>query len=215
MERSVFLMAMALTAEKRESSKKSVTRNLRRNGKIPAVLYGKTVTNQLIAVDEREMIRVFQENGRNGVVQMQLDGTTISVIAHEIQYDPLKRKWLHLDFLEVDMDHEMDVDVPILFMGEDVVTKAGGVIQHQLNELKVRALPKDIPGAIEVDVSDLKVGDVLKVKDIKAKSGYTLLNEDDDVIVSVIPPARDRGQEDLDVKAEIEENKEDHAESEE
>jgi len=207
-------MAMALTAEKREP-KKSVTRNLRRNGKIPAVLYGKTVTNQLIAVDERKMIRVFQENGRNGVVQMQLDGKTISVIAHEIQYDPLKRKWLHLDFLEVDMDHEMDVDVPVHFIGEDVVAKAGGVIQHQLNELKIRALPKDIPGAIEVDVSDLKVGDVLKVKDIKAKSGYTLLNEDDDVIVSVIPPARDRGQEDLDVKAEIEENKEDHAESEE
>ncbi|MGV3488442.1 MAG: 50S ribosomal protein L25/general stress protein Ctc [Tuberibacillus sp.] len=203
-------MAKVLAVQERDASKKSITRSLRKNGKIPAVLYGKTAQNQPIAVDERDILRVFQEVGRNGVIGLELNGKTYPVITHDIQFDPLKREFVHLDFFEVDMDQKMDVGVPIHFIGEDEAAKAGAVVQHHLNELTVKTLPSEIPSSIELDVSEMAVGDVLKVKDVKSGSGYEILNSDDDVIVSVIPPARDRGEEDLDVKGEIEEEKEEH-----
>lgn len=204
-------MTSQLTVQERDASKKSITRSLRKNGKIPAVLYGKSSENKPVSVDERDMVHIFQDVGRNGVIQLNLNGKTYSVMTHDIQYDSLKREYIHLDFLEVDMASKMDVAVPIHFLGEALGAKQGAVVQHHLNEMTIRSLPNDIPGAIEIDVSEMDVGDVLKVKDIKETSSYDILNDDDDVIVSIIPPQRDRGEEDMDVVQDIEESKEHEA----
>jgi len=203
-------MASILAVQERDASKKSIARKLRKDGKIPAVLYGKNANGKPIAVDERDMHRIFQEVGRNAVIQLDLNGEKYSVITHDVQFDHLKREYVHFDFLEVDMDQKMDVGVPIHFLGEEEAAKGGGVVQHHLNEVTVRTLPSEIPSMIEIDVSRMQVGDVLKVKDIKEDSAYEVLNNDDDVIVSIIPPARDRGEEDMDLIQDIEESKEDH-----
>jgi large subunit ribosomal protein L25 len=208
-------MTSLLTAQERDTSKASITRSLRKSGKIPAVFYGKTATNQPVSVDEREMVRIFHEVGRNGVIQLQVNDKTYSVMTHDIQYDSLKREFIHLDFLEVDMASKMDVAVPIHFVGEALGAKHGAIVQHHLNELNIRALPNDIPSSIEMDVSELDVGDVLKVKDIKHGSTQEILNDDDDVVVSIIPPQRDRGEEDMDVQKQIEDSIEEHEKAEE
>ena len=160
-------MASQLAVEERDASRKSITRGLRKNGKIPAVLYGKTVENQSVAVNEKDVIRILQEVGRNGVIQLNLNGKTFSVMTHDIQFDPIKREYVHLDFLEVDMSSKLDVEVPIHLIGEAIGIKQGAIAQHHLNELTIRALPNEIPTAIELDVSEMDVGDVLKIKDIK------------------------------------------------
>lgn len=208
-------MTSLLTAEERDTSKASITKALRKSGKIPAVFYGKAADNQPVSVDEREIMRIFQNVGRNGVIQLKLNNKTYSVMTHDIQYDSLKRELIHLDFLEVDMKSKMDVAVPIHFIGEEAGAKHGAVVQHHLNEFMVRSLPNEIPSAIEVDVSEMEVGDVLKVKDIKQGSTHEILNDDDDVVVSIIPPQRDRGEEDMDVQKEIEDSIEEHERAEE
>lgn len=203
-------MTSQLAVEERDASKKSITRGLRKNGKIPAVLYGKTVENQPVTANEKDVIHILQEVGRNGVIQLNLNGKTFSVMTHDIQFDPIKREYVHLDFLEVDMSSKLDVEVPIHLTGEAIGIKQGAITQHHLNELTIRALPSDIPPAIELDVSEMDVGDVLKVKDVKKGSSHEILNDDDDVVVSIVPPAKDRGEADLDVKLKVEGLEENH-----
>lgn len=174
----------------REHTKKSMIKKLRSEGKIPAVVYGKNVGNESISVEEGDVMRLFKADGRNAVMQMKLGNNKgFSVMAHDIQFDRLKGDIIHIDFLEIDMKSELDAVVPVVLTGESAGEKEGGVVQHTLNEVNVRALPANIPSTIEVDVSALNVGDSLKIGDIKSAGGdYTVLDDEDDVVVSVTPP---------------------------
>ncbi|TCP22545.1 LSU ribosomal protein L25P [Scopulibacillus darangshiensis] len=178
-----------LNAKNRQHLRKSMTKKLRNEGRIPAVVYGKNVGNQNVSVEEGEMIRLFRSDGRNAVIQMKVENNKpYSVMAHDIQFDRLKDEIVHIDFLEIDMKTEIDAVVPVVLTGESAGEKEGGVVQHQFNELNVRSLPANIPSNIEVDVSALNIGDSLKVRDLKANADYEILDDEDEVIVSVTPP---------------------------
>jgi large subunit ribosomal protein L25 len=181
-------MSGVLNAQERDASKKSLAKKLRKNGKIPAVFYGKNVGNHPIAVDRSELYRVFQESGRNAIIDLRLNGQSHPVIAHEIQEDSFKGNIIHVDFLEVDMSSEIDAEVPILIVGESVGQKQGGVVQQTLDELEVRALPADIPNVIKVDITPLDIGDALKVSDIQPDGNYKIMNDGEEVIVTITPP---------------------------
>ncbi|GGH88304.1 large subunit ribosomal protein L25 [Pullulanibacillus pueri] len=181
-------MPAQLNVKERDNSKHSFTRALRDSGKIPAVVYGKTVGNRGISVDESDMIRVFRDSGRNSVISLNIDGQAFSAMVQDLQVDPLKGHIVHIDFLEVDMKVEKEAVVPLHTVGEAVGQKEGGVVQHNVNELTVKALPANIPAAIEVDISALTIGDVLKVKDIPVSGDYEILDEGDEVVISVQPP---------------------------
>ena len=182
-------MPAELSVKERDNSRHSITRGLRKEGKIPAVVYGKTVGNRPISVDERDMLRVFRESGRNGVLNLNLGGQAFSAMVYDFQVDPLKGHFLHIDFLEVDMKIETEAVVPLHLVGESIGQKEGGVVQQVINEVTVRALPANIPQALEVDISSLAIGDVLKIKDIKSDQNYDILHEEDEVILSITPPA--------------------------
>jgi large subunit ribosomal protein L25 len=184
-------MAVELKALLRDATKKSVRKQLRKQGKIPAIVYGKTVGNLTIAVDKGDLIRVFNNAGKNEVIQLDIEGKNkTSVMAHAFQVDPINRQMIHIDFKEINMNETVDVSVPIHILGEEAIEKRDGVVQQNVNELQIRALPGDIPSFIELDVTELQIGDSLRVSDLKSGLGntYEVLNHDDEVLVTINHP---------------------------
>jgi large subunit ribosomal protein L25 len=184
-------MAVELKATLRDATKKSVRKQLRKQGKIPAIVYGKTVGNQTIAVDKGDLTRVFNQAGKNEVIQLDIEGKNkTSVMAQAFQVDPINHQMIHIDFKEINMNETVDVSVPLHILGEDAIEKRDGVIQQNMNELQIRALPGDIPSFIELDVTDLQIGDSMRVSDLKSGLGntYEVLDQDDDVLVTINHP---------------------------
>ncbi|WKB35930.1 50S ribosomal protein L25/general stress protein Ctc [Terrilactibacillus sp. S3-3] len=175
-----------LNAAIRDDSRKSVAKQLRKQGKIPAVVYGKTVGNQSVAVNEGEMSKLFRQEGRNALIELNLDDNKeYTVMAHELQYDHIKGTIQHIDFLEVNVNEEIDAVVPVVLQGAEAAEEGGAVLNHTLNELTVRALPTQLPNAIEIDVSGLNIGDHVRIGDIKPDGQYTILGDPEEVVVSV------------------------------
>lgn len=162
--------------------------NIRNEGKIPAVVYGYGASNTSVKVDEPEFVKVIREVGRNGVIELGVGSKAIKVMVSDYQIDPLKNKVTHIDFLAINMKSELTVDVVVNLTGEAQGVKEGGVVQQPLFQLSVTATPDEIPETIEVDVTELNIGDSIMVGDLKADKAYTINNEDDEAIVSVVPP---------------------------
>ncbi len=183
-------MSAVLKAETREG-KKSVARRLRREGYIPAVLYGHGIDNQSVYVDENSFSKLYRDVGRTGIFTLEVQNESYPVMIYDMQYDSIKNNVIHVDFFKVNMNEEVDAEVPIHLVGESPGEKAGGVIQHNINALEVRALPKDLPSSIEVSLDELDIGGTITVGDLKAKSDgtYTILNDDEEVIVTVLAPS--------------------------
>lgn len=182
-------MATILKATNRENSKNSTLTGLRNNGLTPAVIYGKDLPSKSISVSAIEFIKTLKITGKNGVIDLTTDEGTFEVIAHDIQREPIKGDILHIDFYKVDMKKEMDANVQVRLVGEALGVKDGGIVQHTLHEISVRALPTNIPEEIEVDISELAIGDSLQVGDLSKSSLYEINNEPEEGIVAILPPA--------------------------
>ena len=179
---------LTLTAEKREARPRSTVTRLRRQGRIPGVLYGKNRDNRLLHVDQGELVRLLQQEGSSAVLQLQLEGETQAVIIQELQRDPVKGQILHVDFKAIRMDEPVEKEVPLKLEGEAPGEKAGGVLQQQLRYVEIRCLPSQLPGEISVDVSNLEIGDVLTLAEVPLPEGVELLSDPDQVVVSVLEP---------------------------
>lgn len=167
---------------------RSSLNKVRNEGKIPAVVYGYGAKNTSVKVEEVDFIKVIREVGRNGVIELEVGSNTVKVMVSDYQINPIKNKITHIDFLAINMKAELTVDVVVNLVGEAEGTKEGGVVQQPLFQLSVTATPDDIPENIEVDVTELNIGDTITVGDLKADKAYTINNEDDEAIVSVVPP---------------------------
>ncbi|KMY46161.1 50S ribosomal protein L25 [Bacillus sp. FJAT-27916] len=181
-------MAMTLQATKREEFKRSSLRKLRENGKFPAVVYGNNKPTSPIYVDEGEFLKAMKESGRNGVLALDLGGQKESVMLGEYQQDSIKGHMIHADFLVVNMSEELEVDVRIDLVGEAAGVKEGGVIQQSLHEVTVSAKPNEIPASIEYDISNLQIGDTIIVADLNQDGDYTITQDEDEVIASILAP---------------------------
>lgn len=160
---------------------------VRRAGKIPAVVYGKGVEAQPVAVDGREMQQVL-EGGANQLIALSVDGNTTTVMVKDIQRHPLRGSVLHVDFHAVALDQPVHVKIPVTIAGEESVTAGGGIIQHQLREIEVSCLPGSVPGHVQVDITGLHVGEHVSAGDVALPAGVRLLTEPDEVIVTVVAP---------------------------
>lgn len=181
-------MSSLLKATKREGFKKSDLTDLRSAGKLPAVVYGYKVENTSISVDEIDLVKTIREVGRNGVIDLEIEGKKQKVVLSDYQSDFLKDEIIHADFLAINMSSELDVDVTVHLTGEAAGTNEGGVVQTTLHELSVTAKPSDIPEYIEVDISKLEIGDTISVGDIRDSYKVTINHEDDEAIASVLAP---------------------------
>lgn len=194
-------MVAILEAKERTDLKSSSTRRIREEGNIPAVINGDN-NSKPIFINSIEFLKTIRETGRNGIIQLVVNNEKHSVMLNEIQKDPLKGEYVHADFLIVNMNTKVDVDVNIHLVGDAIGVKDGGVIQQSMHQLSITALPTNIPQSIDIDVSDLAVGQTILVDDVSTGGKYEINHEQSEVIASVLPP---RVEEEIDSGEEQEE----------
>lgn len=181
-------MVTTLTVSERTDLKNSSLRKLRSEGNFPAVVYGKEKEAKTIFVEESSFLKAIKESGRNGVLSLEINGSKEKVMLTEYQQDPIKGNIVHADFLIVNMSQEMDVEVRIDLVGQAEGVKSGGMLQQTLHTVTVSSKPDDIPGSIEYDVSDLKIGDSIIIADLNVEGSYTISQDEDEVVASILPP---------------------------
>lgn len=200
-------MAISLKAKTREDLSRATTKQIRRDGFIPAVVYGKDKDAKSVSVDNMELLKTVRDEGRNAIISLDIEnGTTVDVMLHEYQTDPVRGDVIHVDFYVVDMTEEMDVEVALRLEGEAAGTKEGGVLQQPLYELQVRAKPADIPEEIVVEVSELAIGDSISIADLPVSDKYEFIDDADTTIAVVLAPdtVPESSEEDVDFSAEPE-----------
>lgn len=157
-----------LEAQPREAGTKNHARRVRRDGKIPAVVYGAGKDSLPITVDPRVVTRILNsETGHNTIFDLALNGEKTKAMIVDWQYEPIKGKLLHIDLKRIALDKVLIVHVPIFLVGEAAgVKQEGGILEQMLREVEVECLPADIPSHIDADVSQLTFGKVLRVSDL-------------------------------------------------
>ncbi|MFJ7756192.1 50S ribosomal protein L25/general stress protein Ctc [Peribacillus muralis] len=184
-------MSNLLAAKERTDLKHSNLRNLRENGEIPAVVYGNQNGSTAISVNNGELQKTLKEIGRNGIISLDLEGKSYKVMLSDYQKDPIKNLIFHADFLIVDMSAQLQAQVRINLVGTSKGVKDGGVLQQSLHEVTVTAKPNDIPDAIDVDVTELQVGDTIYISDIQSNQKVTIDNDGEEVVASVLAPRQE------------------------
>jgi len=196
-------METKLQAEKRDETGKGVARRLRAGGRVPGVLYGQGVEPVALSVDAREMFHILHgAAGANALVDLVVDGSEHLVLAREIQRDYIHNSLIHIDFLAVSRTQAITVNVPVVETGEAAGVKEGGVVEHHLREVAVECFPLDVPDQIEIDITELELGDMVHVSDLMAPKGVTILTNSEDAVLSIITPAVLRTEADLSVPGE-------------
>jgi large subunit ribosomal protein L25 len=157
-----------LEAQTRKPGTKNEARRVRRDGKIPAVVYGAGKDSLPISVDPRVVTRILNsETGHNTIFDLALNGENTKAMIVDWQYEPIKGRLLHIDLKRIALDKVLRVSVPIFLEGEAAgVKQEGGILEQMLREVEIECLPADIPSHIDVDVSHLTFGKVLRVSDL-------------------------------------------------
>lgn len=177
---------VTLSVEKRKVLGKKV-KKLRKEGLLPANVYGKDVKSEAVQLPEKEFINTFKEVGETGLVELQVDGQVRPVLIHNVQYDSVTNAPIHADFYQVNLKEKVKTMVPLIFVGDPaaVINKVG-ILLEQLSELEVEALPTDLPENIEVNVEKLaNVDEQITVADIKAPVGVTVLSDLGQVVAKI------------------------------
>ncbi|HET6637912.1 MAG TPA: 50S ribosomal protein L25/general stress protein Ctc [Gemmatimonadota bacterium] len=179
-----------ISARSRESRGKGAARQTRRQGRIPGVLYGHGEDSVALSVDANDLHRLVHTISiENTIVDLDLgSGEPYKVLIRELQRHPFRDEFVHIDFFHVAMDEKIQVEVPIVLVGTPTgVKNKGGVLDHQLRELEVFCLPGSIPEKIELEVSNLDIGDSIHVSDIQLPD-VEILTELDRAVVAVLAP---------------------------
>jgi large subunit ribosomal protein L25 len=169
-----------LEAEPREAGTKNQARRVRREGRIPAVVYGASKESLSVSVDPRHVLRILRsDSGHNTIFDLSLNGgeRTKAMIV-DWQYEPIKGHLLHIDLKRIAMDKALRVSVPVVLQGVPVGVKSeGGILEQMLREVEIECLPGDIPSHIDVDVSELTFGKVLRVSDLPHNEKLKFLSD--------------------------------------
>jgi len=183
-------MENTLEAVRRERFGKNESGRLRREGRLPATLYGVGRKTESITVDPKSLLRILRsESGVNTLISLSLDGASTRVLVKEYQYHPVAHELLHADFYMVAMDKVLRVTVPVHLTGEAKGVKAeGGVVDFVHREVVLECLPADIPQHITVDVTELGLHDGVRVRDLDTGGKWKAVSEADMLIVHVVAP---------------------------
>ena len=180
-----------LKARLRKDAGKGVARRLRKDGMVPAIFYGPKTESVLLAVNSSDLRKLLKGKEENVFINLIVENGKIIqkfTLIKELQIEPVSRKFLHVDFYEIDMEQTMTLDIPIHFTGEAMGVETGGDLHYVKRDIKVSCLFAVLPEFIEVDVSGLQIGDSIKVQDIKLPDGVTVLDTEDTILASVSAP---------------------------
>jgi len=184
---------LKLSATIRREKGKGGARRLRKKGMLPAVIYGHKTPSTSLTIDSKQLRKVIGGGkSERKLLSLSIEGngepTEKTVMIKELQINPVKRHYLHVDFFEVAMDEEITIPIPITLIGEAEGVKIGGVLQQVRRELEIRCLPSQIPDNVEIDVSSLHIGDSVHLRDVQLPPGTKALEDADLTIATVLAP---------------------------
>ncbi len=190
-------------------------RALRRQGIIPANIYGHNVDSLAVQVGSDELRLLMKRHSRNEIIYVRVDGRERPTFVRDVQRNPVTDQIVHVDFLQISLTEKVRLEVPVHFSGvAPAVTTFGGIVTHATNQVLVEALPTAVPSVIEVDISDLtEIGQSIHVGDLPEMEGVVFLTDAGSVIVRIDLPAAERAEE-AEVAAEGEETAAEGAEGE-
>ena len=187
-------MDIELVAQTRMNSGKGAARALRRRELVPAILYGPKMESSVsLCVPKQRLERLLRDMGEESkLLRLTIEGQeaaeTKQVLIREVQVQPVRRRFLHVDFYEVPLDQPTVVEVPVETLGEAVGVKKGGVLNLIQRMLSVRCLPGEIPDKVQVDVSPLDIGESVQVEHLRATVPFELVDEGTMAVVNVVAP---------------------------
>lgn len=184
-----------IEANIRREEGKGASRRLRREAKVPAVVYGGGKEPISLSLEQKQMNKAMENEAfYSHILTLKVEGTPESVILKAVQRHPYKPQLLHIDFLRIKADEKLLMHVPLHFIGEEKapgVVEGGGVVLHLMNDAEVSCLPRDLPEYLEVDISAMEMNQTLHLSDLKLPKGVeltALLHQDDKGVVSIQPP---------------------------
>jgi len=205
---------LSLTAKIRKKVGKKV-KALRKEGILPAVLYGPKIKNLLLQLEEKEFEKIYREAGESSLISLEVEASSTSadeasvdkptsakasvdragkflVLIHDIQRDPVTDKVIHIDFYQPSLKEETEIVVPLIFEGEaPAVKELNGTLVKNIQEIPVKALPQNLPHEIKVNIESLKTfEDDILVKDLKVPEGVKVLKDPEEIVASVSPPKK-------------------------
>ncbi|KNF07508.1 ribosomal 5S rRNA E-loop binding protein Ctc/L25/TL5 [Gottschalkia purinilytica] len=178
MNQSMMSCAMRSEVGSRQSNR---TRN---RGFIPAILYGRNFSNYPIEIDSKELSNIVRDYGENALVSLSIEGNMYTAMIKDIQRDAFEKDIIHIDLQQVDSTEKIQTSVPVLLTGKEY-TVSSGIIQQQMDKLDVECYPNEIPKFVSVDVSQLGIGESIRVSDVEIGEELTVLNGREDVIASL------------------------------
>jgi large subunit ribosomal protein L25 len=182
-----------LNVSPREGTGRSASRRLRKQDRIPAILYGKHTAPITLAVEGPEFVRLVKAIGDNAAL-IELKGTKEQALSilQEVQRDAMTDRYLHVDLHEVKADEKMEINVPVHTSGESTgVKNEAGVLEATSHTLRIRCLPRDLPAFIDVDVTELHVGQTIHISELKPVSGVVFLGDKNQPVVSCVQPVEE------------------------
>ncbi len=187
-----------LSVAERTQTGRSSSRRLRKANRVPAILYGKHTKPESLSIEGPEFTRLLKSvRGRAVLIELQREGKSETALSfvQELQRDPITDKYLHVDLQEVKGNEKFEIRVPIRLVGESFgVKNQSGVLEIATQVLRIRVLPKDLPEAIDIDVSELKVGETIKVGSMKAVPGVDFLDPQGQPVISCVEPVAEIAQ---------------------
>jgi len=167
------------------------SRRLRRDGRVPAVVYGHGLTALSVAVDRRDLYTALHtEAGLNALINLQVEGEDYLTVAREVQRHPVRGDIIHLDFIRISLDENIEAEVPVEFTGIPIgVREQKGIVETVHASVVVSCLPTAIPSHITIDISELRVGDSARVADLPELPGVAYVTDSDHLLVMCVIPA--------------------------
>lgn len=201
-------MTGSIKAEARTGTTKSALKELRAQGKIPGVVYGKKLNpGTSISIDAKELIALLRGNPR-AVIEMDVPQSgKMPVMVTDVQRDKINRDLLHIDFHQINMDEKVKTLIRLEPTGDSAGEREGGMLQIQLHELEIRCLPNEIPAAITFDVTQLTFGDSLFVRDLQIPPGIEVKSDPNEMVATILAPQKEISAEEK-ADAEVEEAEE-------
>lgn len=196
---------VSLRAQKGRKTGSRESRRIRRQGMVPAIVYGKDVDPVAVAVDAHDLsVALHTEAGTNAIVNLEIDGgETLTTMARMIERHPYRNEYRHVDFVTIDLTQKTVAEVVIDFQGTPVGVKEGGVFSPRRTHVLVEVLPTEIPSSIPLDVSEIEIGGSLRIEDLPQIEGVEYTEEPDGVVMSVTVPAAEIEEEPEELEDEL------------
>jgi len=173
----------SLDLKKRDKNNKA--KQLRRNGKVPGILYNKNKINFMFEVGELELCREISEIGDHGILNFKLDGSDRKALIKDVQRDPVTGKIIHIDLQELEKNQKVVSSIPIKYIGEDFLNRRGMIVQKERESIKVEGLAEKLPKSIKVNMANLSKGAVYRIADLEIASELSIVDDLNTVVASV------------------------------